>query len=50
MTTPTSIANAKSRSVSPPNSSSERIGSTTTSEVLTDRMSTWFIESLASSS
>ena len=40
--TPTNIANAKSFSVSPPNSSSDRIGSSTTSDVFTERMNTWF--------
>ena len=42
--TPTNIANAKSFSVSPPNSSRDRIGSSTTSDVFTDRISTWFSE------
>ena len=45
MTTPTIRANAKSFSVSPPNSSRDVIGSTTTSEVFTDRMKTSFSES-----
>ena len=36
------IANAKSFRVSPPNSSNDRIGSSTTSEVFTDRMKVWF--------
>ena len=43
--TPTNIANAKSFSVSPPNSSSDRIGRSTTSDVFTERMNTWFKES-----
>ena len=38
------MANAKSFSVSPPNSSSDRMGSSTTSEVFTERMNTWFME------
>ena len=42
--TPTNIANAKSFSVSPPNNSRDRIGSSTTSEVFTERMNTWFRE------
>ena len=36
--TPTNIANAKSFSVSPPNSSRDRIGSRTTRDVFTDRI------------
>ncbi len=40
------MANAKSFSVLPPISSSDRIGMSTTSEVLTDRMRTWFIDML----
>ena len=39
--TPTNMANAKSFSVVPPKNSRDRIGSSTTSEVLTDRISTW---------
>ena len=42
--TPTNIANAKSFSVSPPKSSSDRIGRSTTSDVFTERMNTWFSE------
>ena len=42
--TPMNIANAKSFSVWPPNSSSDRIGSSTTSDVFTDRISIWFSE------
>ena len=37
--TPMNIANAKSFRVCPPNSSSDRMGSSTTSEVFTDRIS-----------
>ena len=40
--TPTNMANAKSFSVSPPKISSDRIGRSTTSEVFTERMNTWF--------
>jgi hypothetical protein len=39
--TPTNIANAKFFRVSPPNSSSDRIGSNTTSDVFTDRITVW---------
>ena len=42
--TPMNIANAKSFSVSPPKSSNDRIGSSTTSEVFTERINTWFSE------
>src|SRR5262249_46834920 len=42
--TPMNIANAKFFNVSPPNSSSDRIGSSTTSEVFTDRITVWFSE------
>ena len=45
--TPTNIANAKFFRVSPPNSSRDRIGSRTTSDVLTDRISTEFREAFA---
>jgi hypothetical protein len=48
--TPISIANAKSFSVSPPNNRSDRIGSTTTSDVFTDRISTWFMDRFATPS
>ena len=43
--TPTNIANAKSFSVSPPKSNNDRIGRSTTSDVLTERMNTWFSDS-----
>jgi hypothetical protein len=42
MATPTNRAKAKSLSVSPPNSRSAPIGNSTTSEVLTERISVWF--------
>ena len=35
-------ANAKSFRVEPPNSSSDRIGSSTTRDVFTERINTWF--------
>jgi hypothetical protein len=41
-TTPTKSANAKSFSVSPPNSSRARMGSITTRDVFTDRINTSF--------
>ena len=44
--TPTSSANAKSFSVSPPNSSSARIGSSVQNDVASDRVSTSLIERL----
>ena len=44
--TPTSSANAKSFSVSPPKSSSARIGSSVQNEVASDRVSTSLIERL----
>ena len=46
MATPTSIANAKSLRVSPPNSNSDRMGITTTSDVFTERMIVWLSERL----
>src|SRR5205823_5827429 len=42
--TPTNRANAKSFRVEPPNSRSDRIGSSTTNDVFTDRINTWFSE------
>src|SRR3954454_767050 len=42
--TPMNIANAKSFSVWPPNSSSDRIGKSTTRDVFTDRITVWFNE------
>ena len=46
MATPMNIANAKSLSVCPPNSSSDTIGSSTTSDVFTDRINVWFNDML----